>query len=207
MIRGYMTRRRLLFGLVVVLLVSSALLFRWAVNATPTVRDSVVRALNTRFASKVDLSELQVAIFPNPRIDGRGLTLRHNGRTDVPPLITIDSFDASAGMRGLFRTPIHLRDVTLEGLNIHIPVGGLDGQDSNDDEEPRRPNDTPPPAEIMRPQRRHDARPRRGLLVGRDRVLQIEADGVRRTRRRLGNHRRPRRRHEQHAPGHEVRGA
>jgi hypothetical protein len=145
-----MTRRRIILALVVLLLVSSALLFRWAMRATPTVRDSVVSALNARFASQVDLKDLQVGVFPNPRIWGGGLALRHNGRTDVPPLITIDRFDASAGMRGLFGKPIHLRDVTVEGLNIHVPPGGLHGPDTSDDA-PRRPDDTPPSAITVGP--------------------------------------------------------
>ena len=100
-----MTRRRIFIGLVVLLLVSSALLFRWAMLATPTVRNSVVSALNARFDSKVDLTDLKVDIFPNPRLWGNGLALRHNGRTDVPPLITIDRFEANSGIRGLFGSP------------------------------------------------------------------------------------------------------
>jgi hypothetical protein len=139
-----MTRRRTLLVLVAVLLVGSVLLLRWAVNATPAVRQSIVSALNSRFVSQVDLAELQVDIVPDPRTWGRGLTLRHNGRTDVPPLITVDSFTAGAGIRGLFGRPIHLREVTVDGLSIHIPPGGLSGARA-DDQEPRRPNDVPPP--------------------------------------------------------------
>jgi hypothetical protein len=141
-----MTLRRTLLALFVLLLVSSGLLIRWAINATPTVRDSVVSALIARFASKVDIADLQVDILPDPRVSGHGLVLRHNGRTDVPPLITIDSFDASGGIRGLFGRPLQLRDVTVEGLNIRIPPGGLDGIDAVDDDQPLRPKDTPPPA-------------------------------------------------------------
>ncbi len=145
-----MTRRRIFLGLFVLLLVSSALLLRWAMRATPAVRDSVVSALNARFDSQVDLKELQVDIFPNPRLWGSGLTLRHNGRTDVQPLITIERFDANAGLRGLFGKPIHLGDVTVDGLSVHIPPGGLNGPDSADDE-PKRPADTPPPVVIVGP--------------------------------------------------------
>lgn len=140
-----MTLRRILIALLVLVLVGSALLLRWAVNATPMVRDGVVDALNARFASQVDLQSLQVAFLPAPRVSGEGLRLRHNGRTDVPPLITVDRFDASAGIRGLVTRPIHLRDVTVEGLNIQIPPGGLDGDAAADDDEPRRPKDVPPP--------------------------------------------------------------
>jgi hypothetical protein len=141
-----MTLRRILLVSCALLLVGSALLVRWAIRATPTVRDAVVDALNARFASQVDLQDLQVSLYPAPRVGGRGLLLRHNGRTDVPPLITLDRFDTTAGIRGLLTNPIHLRDVTIEGLNIHIPPGGLNPNDDGDDEQPRKPTDTPPQA-------------------------------------------------------------
>src|SRR5215203_6168265 len=120
-----MTRRtRILLVVFGLLLVGSGLLLRWVMSATPSIRDSVVPPLNARFDSKVELAELQTDFFPRPGIDGRGLVLRHDGRTDVPPLITVEHFTASAGIRGLFGRPVRLRDVTVEGLNVHIPPGG-----------------------------------------------------------------------------------
>jgi len=143
-------RRRILLVVVVLLLLGSGLLLRWVARATPSIRDSVVTALNARFDSKVDLAELQADFFPQPGIDGRGLVLRHNGRTDVPPLITVERFTANAGIRGLFGRPVRLRDVTVEGLNVHIPPGGLAGSPGGlagpeSGDEPRRPADLPPP--------------------------------------------------------------
>ena len=141
-----MRLRRILLGLCVVIVVGSALLVRWAIHATLAVRDTVVDALNARFDSKVDLQALQVEIYPTPRVSGNGLVLRHNGRTDVPPLITLDSFDANASVKGLIRKPLHLKDVKIEGLNVHVPPGGLSPQDKERDDEPQRPKDLPPPA-------------------------------------------------------------
>jgi len=146
-----MKLRRILLGLLAVIVVGSVLLVGWAVHATPAVRNTVVDALNARFDSKVDLQSLQVEIYPTPRVTGRGLTLRHNGRTDVAPLITLDSFDANASVKGLIRRPLHLKDVKVEGLNIHVPPGGLSPDDKNDDDEPQRPKDLPPPAIVATP--------------------------------------------------------
>ena len=140
-----MTRRRILIALLIVVVLGSAILFRWAAHATPTIRDAVVDALNARFESQVELQALVVSVYPKARVTGRGLVLRHNGRTDVPPLIALDSFDATASVRGLLTKPIGLKDVTLEGLNVHIPPGGLALQDAPDDDQPRQPTDTPPP--------------------------------------------------------------
>ncbi len=146
-----MKLRRILLVLLLVVLVGSVLLVRWAIRATPTVRDAVVSALNTRFDSQVDLADLDVSIYPDPHVSGHGLVLRHNGRTDVPPLISVDRFEATAGVRGLVKKPIHLRDVTLEGLNVRVPLGGLNPHDDAKDDEPRRPSDTPPPVIVTTP--------------------------------------------------------
>ncbi len=74
----------------------------------------------------MSIESLEPSVFPKPRATGRGLVLRHNGRTDVPPLISIDSFDTSAPMTGLMgRTPVHLETVRIGGLAVRMPPGGL----------------------------------------------------------------------------------
>lgn len=117
--------RKALLATLVAVLVAVGLVFSWAMRATPGVRARVVEALNERFSSQVDLASLNADIFPLPGVAGTGLALRHNGRTDVPPLISIESFEASAGIMGLARRPVHLATIALEGLRIHVPVGGL----------------------------------------------------------------------------------
>ena len=114
------------------LLVTSALLgialvsvIVWAVRTAPTLKDRVVDALNARFESRLALGSLDPSMFPKPRAEGTVLTIRHRGRTDVPPLITIDSFDTSAGLVGLIQTPVRLETVRLQGLAVRIPPGGL----------------------------------------------------------------------------------
>jgi hypothetical protein len=96
-----------------------------ATRGTPYLRERVVAALNGRFQSQVAVEALQVGIFPRPEVSGSGLVLRHNGRTDVPPLITLGSFTGSAGLLGLFQTPLSLRSIELDRLTIHVPSGGL----------------------------------------------------------------------------------
>jgi hypothetical protein len=142
-------RRLALAGLLFVVAATGAFLL-WASRATPFVRDRVVEALNERFASQVALESLDASIAPVPRAAGTGLTLRHNGRTDVAPLITIRSFESTAGVMGMLRTPIHLRTVTLEGLDINVPPGGLSPGDDTDDEPHRAHPDQPSPILIDR---------------------------------------------------------
>ncbi len=128
-------RRRVLIATAVLLAGSIGFLVVWGVRATPQVRDRIIAALNERFASKVNLESLEVAIVP-PRIAGDGLTLRHNGRTDVPPLISVRKFEASAGVFGLTGRPVHLRTITLDELAIRVPPGGLKTGNNNDHDEP-----------------------------------------------------------------------
>jgi hypothetical protein len=117
----------------VIFVAGAAGLVTWVVEETPYVRDRLVASLNERFASKVELESFAVDVIPRAGVAGHGLSLRHNGRTDVPPLFTIRAFGANAGVAGLLRKPLHLRTIRLEGLRIHVPVGGLNPGAVRDD--------------------------------------------------------------------------
>jgi hypothetical protein len=124
---------RRLLALVVLVVVGIVGLLVWAAGSTSVIRDTVVAALNERFESKVDLESLEVHLFPTASLSGTGLALRHDGRTDVPPLITVGRFDAGAGFYGLIARPIRLRTVTLDELTIRIPPKHLRGDPTPDD--------------------------------------------------------------------------
>ena len=104
----------------------AAVFLSWASRSTPYVRDRIIAALNAQYDSRLEADVLQVGVFPHPYISGEGLRLRYRGRTDVPPLIALGAFQASAGIPGLLGTPIHLRTVTLDHLDIRVPPGGID---------------------------------------------------------------------------------
>ena len=122
-------RRRTLLVALTLILVVGAILLSVATRITPHVRDQAVVALRERFRSDVNLASLQVSIFPRPEIQGTGLTLRHNGRTDVAPLIKLESYSASAGLWGLMSSPLRLKTVELDRLEISIPPGGVRTED------------------------------------------------------------------------------
>ena len=128
-----MTLRRVLLVAVLLVVAGTGAFVWWAVRATPHVRDRVVEALNERFASQVELATLDASVIPQPHVGGTGLKLRHNGRTDVPPLISINAFDASASVTGLLGTPLHLGTVRLDGLEVRVPPGGLNAGAKKDD--------------------------------------------------------------------------
>ena len=117
-----MKRLFLLLGLVVIVAGSAAI--GWASRSTPYVRDRVVEALNEHFATQVQIESLHASVFPEAGIAGTGLALRFTGEANQPPLIQLSTFSATAGIWGLFAHPLHLRKVTLDGLDIRIPTGG-----------------------------------------------------------------------------------
>jgi hypothetical protein len=119
--------RRTLLVVFTLILIFGAILLSVATRITPHVRERAVAALNERFKSDVELASLQVSVFPRPGILGTGLVLRHKGRTDVAPLIRIESYAASAGLWGLIHSPLHLKTVELDRLEISIPPGGVHG--------------------------------------------------------------------------------
>ena len=120
-------RRRTLLVVFTLILICVAILLSIATRITPHVRQRAVAAVNDRFKSDADLASLQVSVFPRPGILGTGLVLRHKGRTDVAPLIKIGSYSASAGLWGLIKSPLHLKTVELDNLEISIPPGGVHG--------------------------------------------------------------------------------
>jgi hypothetical protein len=117
--------RRILLISCAIIALGVAGLTVWAARSAPRLGDRVVDALNARFESQVSLGSLDTDVFPRPRASGTTLTLRHNGRTDVPPLITIDSFETTAALLDLLRTPVRLSKVAIQGLVVRMPPGGL----------------------------------------------------------------------------------
>jgi hypothetical protein len=82
-------------------------------------REQFVAALSERLDAKVELKELRFKMWPTIRAEGRGLVIRHRGRTDVPPLITIPHFSAEGSLSSFLHH--HISRVDIEGLDIQIP--------------------------------------------------------------------------------------
>ena len=89
------------------------------------LRKRVVAALADALDSDVTLQSLTVHGYPGLDAVGEGMVVRHHGRTDVPPLIIVQSFTVSAGFRSLLRGRVDR--VVLQGLEINIPPLGTTG--------------------------------------------------------------------------------
>jgi hypothetical protein len=139
-------RRRPLRRFLVAALVVAAILLSLPIALTPGLRARLTAALGERFGSDVELASLRVSVLPRLRVTSGGVVLRHKGRTDVPPLITIASFSAEANLWGLIGKPLRLKRIRVEGLEINIPPGGIDGDDDDDEARSAPPPQPAPPA-------------------------------------------------------------
>jgi hypothetical protein len=88
-------------------------------GASSWTHDRVVEALAARLDSEVTIESFEVSFLPRPRFVGRGLVIRYQGRTDMPPFITIREFSGATDLIGVLRR--RAREVRLEGLEISVP--------------------------------------------------------------------------------------
>jgi hypothetical protein len=109
-------------GTLVVLTIVAA-----AGSRTEPLRKLVIATLEERLDSHVELKAFSVDLFPAVTVQGTGLTIRLRTVTEpsVPPLIQIESFTVHCGIIDLLRRPRHFKHVTLAGLVVNIPPGGL----------------------------------------------------------------------------------
>jgi uncharacterized protein involved in outer membrane biogenesis len=87
--------------------------------SSDTARARVIAVLADRLDSDVDLEDLRLRLFPKLSVEGQGLKIRHKGRRDVPPLISIEQFSVQGSVANLLRK--HVSRVTVKGLDIQIP--------------------------------------------------------------------------------------
>jgi hypothetical protein len=96
------------------------------------IEQRVIAALIDQFDSQVSVGSADISVFPALTTTGTDLTFRYQARTDVPPLVTIGSFAASAPVAGLIGQRLHLGTVRLEGLQIYVPPDRLKPDENAD---------------------------------------------------------------------------
>jgi hypothetical protein len=109
---------------VAAIIAGTVLLFGWmAVGPllSPQFESHVRQELADYFAGDASFRSLRVTIFPQPAVWGDGFELRYRGRTDLPPLVAVDRFSASATWTGLLRRPRRVSLIRLERLAINLP--------------------------------------------------------------------------------------
>ncbi len=90
----------------------------------PFVRQRIIQAIDDRFNADADLESVSVTLYPNPKVVGEGLSIRHKNWTDPEPLIYIRRFTAESDYDTVIAKRNHVQLLQLEGLKIRIPRRG-----------------------------------------------------------------------------------
>lgn len=125
----HIRRRRWLIiaGLLGALVIAAAISIAIRIPfSSDVLRDRLVSALEERLDADVDLEQLSLRLYPRVHATGRGLTVRFERRTDVPPLVSIREFNIDADLIGLWRHRV--ARVRLDGLAINIPPDDSDNE-------------------------------------------------------------------------------
>jgi hypothetical protein len=102
----------------------------------PFSRDTIIRALERKFSSTVELKTFHLTYF-TPGCVAEGVTLRRNSDRNAPPIATIEKLTIQGSYWGFFATPKRVPHVGVQGLRIFVsppserignearPAGGL----------------------------------------------------------------------------------
>jgi hypothetical protein len=88
----------------------------------PFTRDVVVKALQEKFSSTVEVKAFHGTYFP-PGCIAEGVTFRRNSDRDDPPIAAIEKLTIQGAYWEFFRTPKRVRRVRIEGLRMFVSPG------------------------------------------------------------------------------------
>ena len=112
-------RARIMIGtLVAVIIAAGAGVVIGARQLEPRLRDWVVSTLSESLQSEVELGSVKLHWVPL-RLDAENLSVRHHGRTDVPPLLVVKSFSVDLRPTDLWSSTVE--HVKVDGLEINFP--------------------------------------------------------------------------------------
>lgn len=140
-------RRRILIGAGIV--IAALLIVGWiAVGPllSPHFQQNVLDVLGRHFGGNAELKTLHVSFFPWPGVTGEGLVIRHRGRTDIPPLISLERFAASATWMGMLKRPRRVSFIELSGLRMTVPPRAKGESLIPDSLKDKTPDSAPSPA-------------------------------------------------------------
>jgi AsmA-like C-terminal region len=112
-------RTRIILGaLIALIIVSGVGLVISAQQLEPRLRDWVTSTLSESLESDVELGAVKLNWVPLT-LHAENLTVRHRGRTDVPPLLIVKSFTVDLRPTDLWSSTVE--HVKVDGLEVNIP--------------------------------------------------------------------------------------
>ncbi len=86
------------------------------------IRQNAQSYLENHFKSSVTFSDFHVSLYPGVHVTIDNLVLRHQGRTDIPPLVAIKQVSTHRRAIGsAAQAPGNFLNATLVGLQINTP--------------------------------------------------------------------------------------
>ena len=112
-------RARIILGILVAAIVVAGVgIVISARQLEPRLRDWVTSTLSESLQSEVELGAVKLSWVPL-RLHAENLTVRHRGRTDVPPLIVVKSFSVDLRPTDLWSSTVE--HVKVDGLEVNFP--------------------------------------------------------------------------------------
>jgi len=102
-------------------LLIAAIIFAKRGNIQKLIRSETEAYLRSKFRSDLEFKDFEVSLRPGVHVVVTDVVLRHNGRTDIPPLIQIRRVSFDASISGLLANKVTVDSVHLEGLQIQTP--------------------------------------------------------------------------------------
>lgn len=101
----------------------------------PFIKEQTILYLEKRFDSTAELGSLKVSMpMKSPlqvllnkgrgaqiRVEGRRIVLRHQGRTDIPPMLELERLNFEVDMHTVWEKPTRVRAIRLVGMSLTIP--------------------------------------------------------------------------------------
>ncbi len=118
---GRISLKKILLAISVLLVIAFAVVVTVLVReSNPYLKKRAIALLAEKLNGDVQLDSFDAAVYPAIQIHGSGLVVRYEGRTDIPPLISIREFTARAGLFALIGKPWILDHLELQGLVITV---------------------------------------------------------------------------------------
>ncbi len=90
-------------------------------RAEPILRKRVIDTLSTRYNSQVELDSFGVSAWRGFEVSGGGLKVYPNNLDMDQPLFSVGKFSFRINWQDLFRSPMHVGQVHITDLGIHLP--------------------------------------------------------------------------------------
>jgi AsmA-like C-terminal region len=136
--RNHLTRRinpwKWFVGTLVLLTIAGVVVGEILIShREPILRESVIETLSARFEGKVELETFHVSLAQGLQVSGSGLKIfgdsdPNNHEPGIQPIISVAEFRFGMGILNLFRSPMHVDTVYVEGLSLNLPPREQRGQ-------------------------------------------------------------------------------